>query len=168
MRGEDIFTLEDIMSEKIRRVYVDGCAVGGAFNRRFADETRPFWDAVRNGKIIVIVSDVLEKELQAAPERAQELINKLPESQIERIVSTTESNRLAAQYIAEKVVGESSLDDCRHIALATIAHADVLVSWNFKHIVNLDRIEGYNSVNMKLRYPQINIRTPYEVIHDDK
>jgi hypothetical protein len=73
---------------------------------------------------------------------------------------------LAKRYIAEGVVGESSLDDCRHIALATLANADVLVSWNFKHIVNVDRIRGYNGINMKMGYSQIDIRTPYEVTHD--
>ena len=61
----------------------------------------------------------------------------------------------------------TNLDDCKHIALATTAKADVLVSWNFRHIVNVIRIRGYNSVNMKLGYVQIDMRTPYEVIHDE-
>ena len=148
------------MNTKPKRIYVDGCAVGGAFNQRFARETKPFWDAVMDGKIRIIVSDVLERELRKAPERARELIRMLPASQTEQVVSTEESERLAAQYIAENVIGETSLDDCRHIALATIHHADVLVSWNFKHIVNVDRIRGYNSVNMKLGYPVTEIRTP--------
>ncbi|MGL6225409.1 MAG: hypothetical protein ACRC10_02145 [Thermoguttaceae bacterium] len=77
------------------------------------------------------------------------------------------SNGLAEQYIAENVVGPTSLDDCKHIALATLAKADVLVSWNFRHIVNVSRIKGYNGINMKLGYSQIEIRTPYEVSNDD-
>ena len=71
---------------------------------------------------------------------------------------------LADKYIAGKVVGRASLEDCRHIALATINRVDVLASWNFKHIVNLDRIKGYNSVNLKLGYPIIEIRTPQELV----
>jgi hypothetical protein len=153
--------------KKIRRVYVDGCAVGGAFNKKFAEQTRPFWEAVQRGEVIVILSDVLAGEVERAPQRVRDFYDSLPESQIERVVSTEESNRLAAQYIVEGVVGQSSLDDCKHIALATINHADVLVSWNFKHIVNVDRIRGYNSINMKMSYSQIDIRTPYEVIHDE-
>ena len=155
------------MSERIKRVYVDSSAVGGKFNKRLAEQTKPFWDAVESGKITIIVSDVLVDELGNAPERAKEFYRSLPESLIERVVSTEESDSLARQYIAEGVVGESSLDDCRHIALATLAHADVLVSWNFKHIVNVDRIRGYNGINMKMGYSQIDIRTPYEVIHDE-
>lgn len=155
------------MSERIKRVYVDSSAVGGKFNKRLAEQTKPFWDAVESRKITIIVSDVLVDELGNAPERAKEFYRSLPESLIERVVSTEESDSLARQYIAEGVVGESSLDDCRHIALATLAHADVLVSWNFKHIVNVDRIRGYNGINMKMGYSQIDIRTPYEVIHDE-
>jgi len=83
----------------------------------------------------------------------------------ERILLTEESIKLADTYIAEKVVGKTSLEDCRHIALATINRVDVLASWNFKHIVNLDRIKGYNSVNYKLGYPMIEIRSPKDLLH---
>ncbi|MCL2005447.1 MAG: hypothetical protein FWG73_04705 [Planctomycetaceae bacterium] len=101
-----------------------------------------------------------------APQYIRDFFAALPASQIERVVSTDESDTLAERYIAEGVVGASSLDDCKHIAIATIHRADVLVSWNFKHIVNINRIRGYNSVNMRLGYPIIEIRTPEEVIHD--
>jgi len=67
-------------------------------------------------------------------------------------------------YIKENVVGKTSREDCIHIALATINRADVLVSWNFKHIVNLSRIRGYNSVNLKTGYPTIEIRSPLDLI----
>jgi len=155
------------MEKRIKRIYVDSVAVGGKFNTRLAEQTKPFWDAVERGDIRVIVSDVLAKEAVKAPQRVRDFLDSLPESHVERVVSTPESNALAARYIAEGVVGESSLDDCRHIALATIHRADVLVSWNFGHIVNIDRIHGYNGVDMKLGYPTIEIRTPYEVIHDE-
>jgi len=155
------------MHKKIKRVYVDGCAIGGAFTQRFARDTKPFWDAVQKGEIIIIASDVLEREIQKAPKIVREFFDSLPKFQIERVVSTEESDRLATQYIAENVVGETSLDDCKHIALATIHHADRLVSWNFRHIVNADRIDGYNSVNLKLGYKMIDIRTPNEVINDE-
>ena len=84
---------------------------------------------------------------------------------MERIELTAEAILLADTYIKEKVVGKTSLEDCRHIALATINKLDVLASWNFKHIVNLDRIKGYNSVNYRLGYPMIEIRSPKDLIH---
>ena len=150
------------MEERLKklRVYVDSSAVGGAFNKRTAKETKPFWDAVQNGDIVVIVSDVLEKELQSAPQRAKDFYDDLPKSQVERVTSTVKSNELATQYIVEGIVDEISIDDCRHVALATIVNADVIVSWNLKHMVK--RSDEYKRVNAKLGYPQINIQTPDE------
>tara|TARA_R110002049_G_scaffold211187_2_gene382224 strand:- start:293 stop:553 length:261 start_codon:yes stop_codon:yes gene_type:complete len=73
-------------------------------------------------------------------------------------------HKLATEYIDEKVVGETSYTDCLHIALATIYQADLLVSWNFKHIVNVERIRGYNSINIKNGYKQLDIRSPRELM----
>lgn len=61
-------------------------------------------------------------------------------------------------------MSKKSRVDAQHIATATISRVDVLVSWNFKHIVNLEKIHGYNSVNLRLGYPILEIRTPIEVI----
>ena len=154
------------MNEKTQRIYVDTSVVGAIADDEFRrQQTKPFWDAVQRNEIVIIVSDVLEDELKKSPQRVRDFFDDIAVSQIERVVSTEESEKLASQYIAENVVGQSSYDDCQHIALATIHHADVLVSLNFKHIVNINRIRGYNSVNMRLGYPIIEIRTPYEVIH---
>jgi len=76
--------------------------------------------------------------------------------------------KLADTYIAENVVGETSREDCFHIALATINKVDILVSWNFKHIVNVFRIRGYNAVNLKLGYTQIDIRSPKDIVNYEK
>ncbi|MGL4593331.1 MAG: hypothetical protein ACRCUY_01230 [Thermoguttaceae bacterium] len=155
--------------KKIKRVYVDTSVIGGNFDAEFNWQTEPFWNAVRSGSVIAIVSDVLENELKrGAPMHIRGFFRDFEEFQIERVASTTESDSLAMRYITEKVVGRSSLEDCKHIALATIHHADCLVSWNFKHIVNFNRIRGYNGVNLLLGYQTLEIRTPYEVINDDE
>lgn len=86
---------------------------------------------------------------------------------IEQLSLDEEAIRLANVYIQDGAVAESSLSDARHIAIATIARADVLVSWNFKHIVNLNRIRRFNAVNMKLGYPTIEIRSPSEVLNEN-
>lgn len=83
---------------------------------------------------------------------------------MEFISGTRESDRLADRYVAEKVIGRTSLADCQHIAIATINNAEVLASWNFKHIVNLNRIRGYNSVNLKEGLRILEIRSPKELI----
>jgi len=99
-----------------------------------------------------------------APDKVKELGRNLPSDIVEFVEVTYDAIDLASAYIKEKVVGKSSYDDCLHIALATIHKADYLVSWNFKHIVNVDRIRGYNSVNIKLGYRLIDIRLPREFI----
>ena len=80
------------------------------------------------------------------------------------VKSDIESANLAKRYIEEGVVGATSYADCLHIALATIHNANILVSWNFKHIVNVVRIVGYNAVNLSEGYKQIDIRSPRELI----
>jgi predicted nucleic acid-binding protein len=154
-------------NSKIKRVYVDTSVVGGVFEREFQQRTEPLWNAVRNGTIIAIISDILADELENAPAHVQDFFARLPENHIERVTATADSNTLADQYIAAGVVGKTSRDDCRHIALATLVGADVLVSWNFKHIVNMQRIHGYNGVNLLQGYQTIEIRTPNEVIYDE-
>jgi len=88
----------------------------------------------------------------------------ISEDKIERVKLTPEASELADKYIEAKVVGKTSRGDCQHIAIATINKADILVSWNFKHIVNLDRIRGYNGINYQNGYNMIEIRTPKEII----
>lgn len=109
-------------------------------------------------------SNITEDELLNAPEQVRQLLSNIPERNKTRIELTEEAVQLADNYISENVVGKTSRDDCFHIALATIHKADILVSWNFKHIVNVIRIRGYNAVNMKLGYPTIDIRSPKELI----
>ena len=103
-------------------------------------------------------------ELKLAPAEVQGVLDEVPEEQREYVELTEESALLAQRYITEKVIGKAKQVDAQHIAVATVSRVDVLVSWNFKHIVNLQRIRGYNSVNLRYGYPLLEIRTPPEVI----
>jgi hypothetical protein len=147
----------------IKRVYIDTSVVGGNFDKEFSEDTLPFFKRVINGEITMIVSDLLEAELLRAPEFVKELLDDLPKTSKETIKLSEEAIMLADKYIEAKVVGRTSRADCQHIAIATLCHADVLVSWNFKHIVNLDRIRGYNGINFQNGYQMIEIRTPKEI-----
>ena len=126
--------------------------------------TLQLFEKVRIGEIICIYSDLTVGELYNAPEKVRAYFNELPTEFLEFVLMTDESLALARAYVSEKVVGQTSFDDCVHIALATIHKADILVSWNFKHIVNVYRIRGYNSVNLKLGYLAIEIRSPNDII----
>ena len=149
----------------IKRVYIDTSVVGGQFDKEFSVDTIPFFKSVIKGEIVILVSDLLDAELLRVPEHVRQFLETMPDEFIEHIVLTKEAAELADKYIAANVVGKTSRADCQHIAMATINHADVLVSWNFKHIVNLDKIRGYNGINYQLGYPIIEIRTPKEIIN---
>lgn len=147
-----------------QRIYIDTSVVGGFFDEEFKDATQRLFKRLEDNEVKFVISDLLELELIQAPKPVNELLLKYPTDRFERIELTEEIMILADRYIVEKVVGRTSLEDCRHIALATVNRVDVLASWNFKHIVNLDRIKGYNSVNLRLGYPAIEIRTPQELV----
>lgn len=147
-----------------QRIYIDTSIVGGYYDEEFEEATHRLFRRLENDEIIFVVSDLLDLELIGAPAIVREHLHKYSTYKFERVELTEESMELADRYIAEKVVGKTSLEDCRHIALATINKVDVLASWNFKHIVNLDKIKGYNSVNLKLGYQMIEIRSPKDLI----
>jgi predicted nucleic acid-binding protein len=145
-----------------QRIYIDTSVFGGHFDEEFADYTIPFFDRLKNNEFTLLFSTVTQDELSAAPENVRELVKSIKVDYTEFIETTIEAIDLANEYISEKVVGRTSFTDCLHIALATINHADFLVSWNFKHIVNVERIRGYNSINIKNGYKQLEIRSPRE------
>jgi hypothetical protein len=91
----------------------------------------------------------------------------VPEAHIEALQLDAEARELAEAYVDAGVLKAGMRADAQHIAIATVGRVDVLVIWNFKHIVNLQRIHGYNSVNLRRGYPMIEIRTPREVLSND-
>jgi len=152
-----------------QRIYIDTSVFGGYFDEEFSEHTIPLFDRIINGEFILLYSTITQDELENAPDKVKELVKSLKAENTEYLEATDEAVALATEYIIEKVVGPTSYADCLHIALATIVRADFLVSWNFKHIVNIQRIMGYNSINIKNGYKQLEIRSPreFEKYEDD-
>lgn len=125
-----------------QRIYIDTSVVGGYFDEEFKEATLKLFDRWITGEVTFVASDLLELELLNAPKQVRELLPCFTDQKLERIEFSQEASQLADEYIQAGVVGKTSLEDCRHIALASINKVDVLASWNFKHIVNLDRIKG--------------------------
>lgn len=146
-----------------RRIYVDTSVVGGCFDDEFETASNLLFERFRSGADSLVLSDLTLAELDAAPPQVRSVLGSVPTESIEEVVFGEEAANLADHYISAGVVGAASLEDAQHIATATVSRVDVLVSWNFKHMVNLERIRGYNSVNLRLGYPLLEIRTPQEV-----
>ena len=147
------------------RIYIDTSVVGGFFDEEFKGATIRLFERLNNNEIIFVVSDLLDLELINAPQHVREHLRNYSADKFERVELNEDTIKLANAYIDEKVVGKTSLEDCRHIAMATIHKVDVLASWNFKHIVNLDRIKGYSTVNSRLGYSILEIRSPKDLMY---
>lgn len=143
---------------------MDTSVFGGFFDDEFQEFTQPLFDRINGGEFIIIFSSLLEEELGLAPEKVRKLVREIDNDYAEFVTETDSAVELATEYVTEKVVGRTSYSDCLHIALATINQADLLISWNFKHIVNIRRIRGYNSINIKNGYRQLEIRSPRDLM----
>lgn len=150
---------------KKQRIYIDTSVFGGYFDDEFQEFTVQLFERIQKEEFIVLFSDVTQEELEFAPEKVKKLVMGLKENLTEIIKTNEEVVELATEYINEYVVGKTSFADCLHIAMATINRADILLSWNFKHIVNIERIRGYNSINIKNGYKQLEIRSPRELLN---
>jgi len=146
------------------RIYIDTSVIGGCLDDEFKDASMQLINKSRDGQIILVISDLTELELTDAPQEIQDIFDEIPEECIENAELSQEALSLVGKYISEGVISESKLADAEHIAIAAINRVDVLVSWNFHHIVNLKRIRGYNSVNLRYGYPLLEIRSPDEVL----
>jgi hypothetical protein len=146
------------------RIYTDTSVIGGCLDKEFESASLQLIQRVKVGEVIIVVSDLTLLELELAPVKVKKILEEIPDDNKEYVEFQEEARELASFYISEGIVGASSLVDAQHIAIATVTRVDVLASWNFKHIVNLQRIRGYNSVNLRHGYPLLEIRTPQEVI----
>ena len=149
------------------RIYTDTSVLGGCEDEEFAEHSVRLMESFVRGERVLVLSSLTVQELGAAPAAVRRRLAAVPERHIETLQLGVEAGDLAEAYLAAGVLPTRMRADAQHIAMATVARVDVLVSWNFKHVVNLQRIHGYNSVNLRRGYPMIEIRTPREVLADE-
>ena len=150
------------------RIYVDASVIGGCEDPEFAEHSLQLMEYFARGEFTFVLSALTVQELAAAPEKVHSHLASVREEHIETVPLDDESRELAEAYIDAGVITSKMRADAQHIAIATVARVDVLVSWNFRHIVNLNRIRGFNSVNLRKGYPTLEIRAPREVLRDEE
>ncbi len=155
--------------KRIWRLYLDTSVFGGCFDvaQGWAADSRRVIELFLRGEAVLLFSELVERELVGAPTNVQDVFASIPYDCVEAVPLTVEIDVLAKAYVLAGVIGERWFEDCTHVAAATIARADAIVSWNFKHIVRLDRIKGYNEVNQAMGYGTITIASPREVDFDE-
>jgi predicted nucleic acid-binding protein len=152
-----------MMSKKSLEVYVDASVVGGCEDHEFRESSLALWQKFIAGDYRLVLSAHTLRELEGAPEPVLAHLDEVPEANQIVLPDSFEASELAEAYVRHGVIGAGSHADALHIALATIARVDALVSWNFRHIVNLGRIRLFNAVNLEQGYGILEIRSPSEV-----
>ena len=145
-----------------QRIYIDTSVIGGYHDTLFEVATKQLFERIANKEFDVYFSEINEAELTNAPEHVKAVKNLIPAECYHYITVTDEVEILCESYISENALGRASQNDAYHIALASANRIDCLISWNFKHIVNYDKIRMFNAVNMRMGYPLIDIRSPLE------
>lgn len=152
---------------KIPTLYLDTSVIGGRFDDEFKVATRELFRQVNLGLYQIFASVVTASEIKNAPEEIQNFFNETFNGVGKLLPLTEESENLARAYVAAKVVSPNYTDDARHVAIATVEQADLIVSWNFKHLANYRRETGFNAVNRLQGYRPVRILTPMELIYGD-
>ncbi len=149
------------------KVYIDTSVIDGCFDEEFSKWSNKLFEEFKSGHKIAVISELVIEELKDAPTNVK---NKLKEIPNEFLIITENSDsmvQLAEKYLEQRIISNNFKDDALHIATATILNVDVLVSWNFKHIVNFNRIKQFNGVNLLCGYREIDIRSPREIINNE-
>lgn len=145
------------------RIYADTSVFGGCYDDEFALESMRLMKDVRHKKYILLLTDMVIAELRDAPARVADIVSSIPIAAIERVEIDDEVFALRDAYLEAGIVGKRWTDDATHVAAATVAQADALVSWNFKHIVRLDKMKLYNQINIQKGYGLLTIISPKEL-----
>jgi len=149
------------------RVYVDTSVIGGCLDEEFAASSRGILEWAKRGRLTLLLSAIVTRELAPAPAEVLSLLQELPPTAVQDVPITDEIMALRDAYVEAGVVERRWLDDAGHVAAATVARADAMVSWNFRHVVRLDKIKAYNQVNLLHGYGLLTIVTPKEVEFDE-
>jgi hypothetical protein len=145
------------------RIYADTSVVGGCFDPEFKEWSNGLLLDFQRGVFQLILSVLVDAEIQGAPDEVKKIYIKFRQSAVEIAELTLESIELANAYIEHKILSPNFINDARHIAIATVSNADLLVSWNFHHVVNFEKTLKFNAVNMEMGYKPILIYSPMEV-----
>lgn len=131
--------------------------------------TQTFFSLVEKQTFEIYISDIVLREFDKAPQIKKDQLLKLIKKFSPILIETTpDANLLAQKYLSKNIIPANKLEDALHVAVATVAELDAVVTWNYRHLANLRREELFQSVNLELGYlKKIELITPMEVIGDE-
>ena len=148
---------------KKQTVYVDTSVIGGCFDDEFKEWSNNLVTDFQKGLFTPVLSEITAAEINEAPFEVKNMYQEILSYNSLYLEIDDSTIALAGYYQKRNVLTEKFFDDGLHIALATINRIDMLVSWNFKHIVHFDKIRLFNSINIEIGYKPIEIYSPREV-----
>ena len=148
------------------RMFIDTSVIGGCYDEEFEVVSRLLMAEFNAARAVAVVSSLTLEELELAPDRVRQVLDGIPDSALEFVHLDEDSAHLADEYVGDGIVGQGSLIDAQQVAIATVSKVDVIVSWNFKHIVNLNRIRLFAATNLRHGLVTPEIRSPREVLTD--
>jgi predicted nucleic acid-binding protein len=146
------------------RIYADTSAIAGCFDPEFAADSLRLIRAVRDGRLVLLLSDIVLAELADAPARVRSVLQSVAAATVEKVEITEEVLQLRDAYLAARIVGLLWADDATHVAAATVARADAIVSWDFEHMVRLEKMKAYGQVNLRRGHGILTIVRPKEAV----
>lgn len=147
------------------KIYADTSVFGGVFDEQFAEASRKFFDEVSAGRYVLVTSAIVQGEIdRGAPDNVRRFFDDAT-GPTQVVELTPDIIRLRDAYLDAGIVTKKSVEDASHVAAATVSGCQAIVSWNFKDIVNLDKIRKYNAVNELNGYTRIEICPPMEVLY---
>jgi len=148
---------------KKTRIYLDTSVIGGCFDPEFEKWSNGLFRDFHVGTLLPVISNIVDAELDDAPPHVRDKYAELLALDPEFVLLNQEASDLADYYLEDKIVSKNFVDDALHIAIATVSLVDMLVSWNFKHILNYRKMRQFNAVNMRNGYNPLQIHSPREV-----
>jgi predicted nucleic acid-binding protein len=155
-----------LLFDPVRELYIDTSVIGGYHDPEWMADTRLLWQQAQAGQWHLLTSIVAEAEVAHAPAKVRQVFAETfgPGSILDTCVEVED---LADAYMAAAVVPPKYVDDAMHVAMATVHGVLLIVSWNFKHLVNVRREDAFNAVNVLRGWPLVCIVSPNEIIHAD-
>lgn len=144
-------------------IYVDSSVIGGCCDPEFQEWSQGLLLDFKSGTLSLFLSELVDAEIQDAPDEVKDVYSEFRSYADSILELSPEVVALADAYLNHKILSQNFRNDARHIAIATVAGVDLLVSWNFKHIVHFQKIQKFNAVNIEMGYKPILIYSPREV-----
>lgn len=154
------------MTREKMRVYVDTSVYGGAFEPEGEEASRNVFRLVEQGRLVLVISPLVASEVAGAPPPVRDLFEQMA-ARAEHAAGQPDAEALMEAYLRAQVVSQRFETDALHVALATVSQCGMIISWNFRHIVNSRRIPLYNAVNVLQGYDHIAIYSPLELMEYD-